>query len=205
MFNLGTFFTTGVGVVVFFMILMKDLAGTVLFSIFFGLFSGACVSTTTAMLGASKFVDPDKYAALAHFENTVANTAKHPNEVGTRMGMFFGVGGFFGLFGTSSLSRPHTCHKLTFDFRIAASPISGALLTGHYLWTRTIVFTAVSNPSLLPQRTYCSSFKRLLWLFAEYASLFPGVTWRRRRAPIGCSLMRALRPAFIYLLRFYTT
>ncbi|KAF9560641.1 monocarboxylate permease [Agrocybe pediades] len=101
-FNIGSFFTTGTGVIVFFMIFMKDLAGTIVFAIFFGVFSGACVSTTTAML---------------------ANTAKNPNEVGTRLGVYFGIGGIFGLF---------------------ASPMLGALLTKHYHWTRTIVFAAVN-------------------------------------------------------------
>ncbi|KDR69925.1 hypothetical protein GALMADRAFT_76714 [Galerina marginata CBS 339.88] len=101
-FNLGAFFTAGTGVVVLCMIAMKDTTGVILFAVFFGIFSGGCVGLGSSML---------------------ANTAKDANEVGTRLGVYFGIGGILGLF---------------------ATPISGALLTTHYHWTRTIIFAGVN-------------------------------------------------------------
>jgi len=53
----------------------------------------------------------------------LANTAKDANEVGTRLGVYFGIGGVLGLF---------------------ATPIAGALLTSQYHWTRTIIFAGVN-------------------------------------------------------------
>jgi len=50
-FNLGTFFTAGTGIIVLCMAAMKNEAGTVVFAIFFGLFSGACIALTPAILG----------------------------------------------------------------------------------------------------------------------------------------------------------
>ncbi|PPQ91164.1 hypothetical protein CVT25_003141 [Psilocybe cyanescens] len=101
-FNLGAFFTTATGLVILCMAFMKDLTGTVLFAVFYGLCSGASVALTPSML---------------------ASTAKDMNEVGTRMGIYFGIGGILGLF---------------------ATPISGALLTSQYHWIRAIVFSGVA-------------------------------------------------------------
>ncbi|KAF8186784.1 monocarboxylate permease [Pholiota molesta] len=100
-FNMATFSTIGAGVIVLSMIVVKDFAGTVIFGIFFGVFSGACIALTPAMF---------------------AQMADHPNEVGTRLGIYFGLGGFIGLF---------------------ANPILGALLTSQYHWARPIIFSGV--------------------------------------------------------------
>ncbi|KAF8882756.1 MFS general substrate transporter [Gymnopilus junonius] len=100
-FNLGASFTTAAGIVVICLLAVKDITGVVLFSIFFGLFSGGSVSLTNAM---------------------IAHISTHPSEVGTRLGIYFGIGGVLGLF---------------------ASPISGALLTSRYLWTRSILFAGI--------------------------------------------------------------
>uniref|UniRef100_A0A8H7Y9I5 Uncharacterized protein n=1 Tax=Psilocybe cubensis TaxID=181762 RepID=A0A8H7Y9I5_PSICU len=101
-FNLGAIFTTVTGVLILCMAFMKDLTGTVLFAVFFGLCSGASVALTPSLL---------------------ACTAKDMNEVGTRMGLYFGLGGILGLF---------------------ATPISGALLTNEYHWVHAILFSGVS-------------------------------------------------------------
>ncbi|KAF8956207.1 monocarboxylate permease [Flammula alnicola] len=104
-FNLGTFFTLGTGVVVLSMIAVKNFVGTVVFAICFGLFSGACIALTPAMFGV-----------LPHM-------AHNPNEIGTRLGMYLGLGGFIGLF---------------------ATPILGALLTSQYHWVRPILLSGIS-------------------------------------------------------------
>ncbi|KIM38501.1 hypothetical protein M413DRAFT_242415 [Hebeloma cylindrosporum] len=78
-FNLGTVFTIGTGTIILSMIGVKDLAGTVTFSIIFGLFSGACIALTPAM---------------------IAHLANDANEFGTRLGLYFGFGGILGLFAT---------------------------------------------------------------------------------------------------------
>ncbi|KAF9045373.1 MFS general substrate transporter [Panaeolus papilionaceus] len=100
-FNLGVFCTTSTGIVILCMLAVKDAAGVALFSIFFGFMSGAAIGLTPAML---------------------ALLAKHPGEIGQRMGIYFGVGGILGLF---------------------ATPISGALLTTSYRWSSPIVFAGV--------------------------------------------------------------
>ncbi|KAF8882755.1 major facilitator superfamily domain-containing protein [Gymnopilus junonius] len=98
-FNIGSFFAFSTGVVVLCMMAVKDTTGTVLFAIFYGLCSGGCVAITNSM---------------------IANVSAHPNEIGTRLGVFFGLGGILGLF---------------------ASPISGAILTSEYHWPRAILFS----------------------------------------------------------------
>ncbi|KAF9043327.1 MFS general substrate transporter [Panaeolus papilionaceus] len=100
-FNLGVFCTTATGFVVLCMLAIRNIVGTALFAIFFGFTSGAAIALTPAML---------------------ALLAKDPNEIGQRMGIYFGWGGIFGLF---------------------ATPISGALLTQEYLWTSPTVFAGI--------------------------------------------------------------
>ncbi|KAF9482970.1 MFS general substrate transporter [Pholiota conissans] len=101
-FNMATFFTIGAGIIILAMIAVHNFVGTVLFGVFFGLFSGACIALTPAMF---------------------AQMADHPNEIGTRLGIYFGLGGFIGLF---------------------ANPILGALLTGQYHWAKPIIFSGVT-------------------------------------------------------------
>ncbi|PPQ71856.1 hypothetical protein CVT26_007015 [Gymnopilus dilepis] len=101
-FNIGASFTTAAGLVVLCLLAVKNITGVVLFSVFFGFFSGGSVALVNAM---------------------IAQTASNPNEVGTRLGIYFGVGGILGLF---------------------ASPISGALLTSQYHWTRSILFAGIT-------------------------------------------------------------
>jgi predicted cobalt transporter CbtA len=48
---MATFSTIGAGIIVLSMIVVKDFAGTVIFGIFFGVFSGACIALTPAMFG----------------------------------------------------------------------------------------------------------------------------------------------------------
>ncbi|KAF9531193.1 major facilitator superfamily domain-containing protein [Crepidotus variabilis] len=100
--NIGVFFMTCTGALVFCLLAVKDAAGTIVFSIFYGFFSGAAITMAPA---------------------SVALLAKSPAEIGTRMGIFFGIGGLIGLF---------------------ATPISGALLTNTYIWVRPDVFAGVT-------------------------------------------------------------
>ncbi|TFK21490.1 monocarboxylate permease [Coprinopsis marcescibilis] len=102
LFNLLVFFTTGTGAVALCMAAVKDAVGTALFAVFFGFFSGACIALVPATIGL---------------------LAKDMNEVGTRMGIFFGTGGILGLF---------------------ATPIAGALLTSEYRWLNPTLFSGVS-------------------------------------------------------------
>ncbi|KAF8148677.1 MFS general substrate transporter [Crassisporium funariophilum] len=101
-FNLGAIFTIATGVVILCLVAVKDAAGTAIFAVFFGLFSGACIALTPAMIG---------------------NLAKDMSEIGTRLGIYFGIGGVFGLF---------------------ATPISGALLTSHYHWINPSLFAGIA-------------------------------------------------------------
>lgn len=57
---------------------VHDAAGTILFAIFFGLFSGAAIAVSPAMI-----------AHLCH----------GPAEYGTRLGVYFAFAGVIGLFG----------------------------------------------------------------------------------------------------------
>ena len=50
-FNLGTAFAFGTGVILLTMITVKDFAGTMVFAILLGLFSGACIALMPAILG----------------------------------------------------------------------------------------------------------------------------------------------------------
>jgi MCP family monocarboxylic acid transporter-like MFS transporter 10 len=49
--NIGTFTALGTGIVIFTMIAVRDKTGTILFAIFFGLFSGSLIASTPAMAG----------------------------------------------------------------------------------------------------------------------------------------------------------
>lgn len=49
--NIGTFTTFGTGIVIFTMIAVHDRTGTILFAIFFGIFSGSLIASTPAMSG----------------------------------------------------------------------------------------------------------------------------------------------------------
>ncbi|KAF9531192.1 major facilitator superfamily domain-containing protein [Crepidotus variabilis] len=101
-FNIGVFLITCTGGLVFCLLAVKDAAGTIVFSIFYGFFSGAAIAIAPA---------------------SIALLAKSPAEIGTRMGIFFGIGGLIGLF---------------------ATPISGALLTNAYIWVRPDIFAGVT-------------------------------------------------------------
>lgn len=74
------------------MIAVKDLAGTVSFAIFFGLFSGACIALTPAMLGQRPTLYTQPRCILINLDIT-AHLANDANEVGTRLGLYFGLGG----------------------------------------------------------------------------------------------------------------
>ncbi|KIM38503.1 hypothetical protein M413DRAFT_30053 [Hebeloma cylindrosporum] len=50
-FNLGTAFAIGTGIISLSMIAVKDLAGTMIYAILLGLFSGACISLMPVILG----------------------------------------------------------------------------------------------------------------------------------------------------------
>ncbi|KAH6901201.1 monocarboxylate permease [Coprinopsis sp. MPI-PUGE-AT-0042] len=99
LFNLLTLFTVATGVTVVCLVAVRDAVGVALFAIFFGFCSGACIALVPATIGL---------------------LSKDGNEVGTRLGVFFGIGGFLGLF---------------------ATPISGALLTSEFHWIRAILFS----------------------------------------------------------------
>ena len=89
-----------------------------------------------------------------------ANTAQmadHPNEIGTRIGICFGIGGkiicflprsllylrcgegFMGLFGTFMFKQS----ILLVSTSVKATPILGALLTSEYHWIKPILFSGV--------------------------------------------------------------
>ncbi|KAG2017460.1 monocarboxylate permease [Coprinopsis cinerea AmutBmut pab1-1] len=102
LFNLLVFFTTGTGVSVLCMAAMRDATSTALFAIFFGFCSGACIALVPATIGL---------------------LSKDMNEFGTRLGLFFGIGGVLGLF---------------------ATPISGALLTSEFRWINAILFSGIT-------------------------------------------------------------
>ncbi|KJA15531.1 hypothetical protein HYPSUDRAFT_1068332 [Hypholoma sublateritium FD-334 SS-4] len=99
--NLVTLFTIASGIVVTSMASVKNFASNAVVGILFGIFSGASIALTPAI---------------------IAQMADHPNEIGTRTGIYFGLGGFVGLF---------------------ATPILGALLTSEYHWIRPILFSGV--------------------------------------------------------------
>ncbi|KAF9524187.1 major facilitator superfamily domain-containing protein [Crepidotus variabilis] len=79
-FNLSAVMTIFTGVIIFSMVAIKDITGTILFAIFFGFFSGAAIAVTPAM--------------IAHL------CTGGPAEFGTRLGIYFGVGSIIGLFAT---------------------------------------------------------------------------------------------------------
>jgi hypothetical protein len=47
--NIGTFTAFGTGIVIFTLIAVRDRTGTILFAVFFGLFSGSLIASTPAM------------------------------------------------------------------------------------------------------------------------------------------------------------
>jgi hypothetical protein len=51
--NIGTFAAFGTGIVIVTLIAVRDKTGTILFAIFFGLFSGSLIASTPAMAGMS--------------------------------------------------------------------------------------------------------------------------------------------------------
>ncbi|KAF9531500.1 monocarboxylate permease [Crepidotus variabilis] len=77
--NIGIFVMTCTGALIFCMLAVKDAAGTIVFSIFYGFFSGAATTLAPA---------------------SVALLAKSPAEIGTRLGIFFTLAGVIGLFAT---------------------------------------------------------------------------------------------------------
>ena len=77
---LMTFFLISTGAITLTMAAVNNLAGTYLFAIFYGFSSGAFIALIPA---------------------TISGMAKSPNEVGVRLGFFFGVGSIIGLFGKS--------------------------------------------------------------------------------------------------------
>ncbi|KAH6871463.1 monocarboxylate permease [Coprinopsis sp. MPI-PUGE-AT-0042] len=121
LFNLLTLFTVATGVTVVCLVAVRDAVGVALFAIFFGFCSGACIALVPATIGL---------------------LSKDGNEVGTRLGVFFGIGGFLGLF---------------------ATPISGALLTSEFHWIRAILFSGitliVSGLCYIASRTYVARQK----------------------------------------------
>jgi hypothetical protein len=74
------------------MIAVKDLAGTVSFAVIFGLFSGACIALTPAMLGQRPTLLTPPRCILIILDLTV-HLANDANEFGTRLGLYFGLGG----------------------------------------------------------------------------------------------------------------
>ncbi|KAH8116699.1 MFS general substrate transporter [Phellopilus nigrolimitatus] len=71
-FNLIVPCTLACGVLIFSMVAISDLAGTIVIAILYGFFSGACISLLGPML---------------------ANLSKDASEVGARIGVCFGIGG----------------------------------------------------------------------------------------------------------------
>ncbi|KAG6861148.1 hypothetical protein C0995_003416 [Termitomyces sp. Mi166 len=88
-FNMVIMCTTITGILVFCPLAIKDVAGTMIFSIMYGFFSGA---------------------------------SRNNSEIGARLGICFAFTGIGGLVGT---------------------PISGALLTGSYIWWRPFLFSGL--------------------------------------------------------------
>ena len=97
-FNIGASFTTAAGLVVLCLLAVKNITGVVLFAVFFGFFSGGSVALVNAMIG----VFMSNITSLPGLMHKPAQTASNPNEVGTRLGIYFGVGGILGLFGRLS-------------------------------------------------------------------------------------------------------
>jgi len=77
--NIGTLTALGTGCVIFTMIAVHDKTSTIIFAVFFGLFSGSLIGSTPAM---------------------AARHAKDHSDIGVRMGLFFAVGGVIGLVAT---------------------------------------------------------------------------------------------------------
>ncbi|KAE9385476.1 MFS general substrate transporter [Gymnopus androsaceus JB14] len=93
--------TLACGVLIFAMEGVVDKAGVLVIAILYGIFSGACISLLGPML---------------------ANFANNVHEVGSRIGLCFGIAGLGSLIGP---------------------PIMGALLTSHLVWIQPIVFSGV--------------------------------------------------------------
>ncbi|KAF5341733.1 hypothetical protein D9611_001313 [Ephemerocybe angulata] len=100
--NLLATFTFITGVVTLTMPAVHTLAGTILFGVFWGFSSGAVIALVPALVGL---------------------LAKDMSEVGTRLGIFFGIGSILGLF---------------------ATPIAGALLTKQYHWLHASLFAGIT-------------------------------------------------------------
>ncbi|KAF9522962.1 MFS general substrate transporter, partial [Crepidotus variabilis] len=96
--NLTTFFTLSSGVLIYAMAAVNSKGALIIFMILFGSLAGASLTTTPTML---------------------AFLAKDPREIGSRLGVFYAIGGSIGLF---------------------SSPVSGALLTSDYHWVRPCIF-----------------------------------------------------------------
>ncbi|TFK75528.1 monocarboxylate permease [Pluteus cervinus] len=78
-FNVLAITTVGTGIVILSLAAVKDEAGTAIFAIFYGFFSGACIGLTPPAL---------------------ATLSRDMNEIGARIGINFGFCGILGLFAT---------------------------------------------------------------------------------------------------------
>lgn len=99
-------------------------ASTVVFAILYGISSGACTSLSTCPLVAYCLTSATFLAVLSLLGPLAASFARHPSEVGVRMGI---------------------AYSLTAIGSLTGTPITGALLTSEFHWYRAIIFSGVRS------------------------------------------------------------
>lgn len=109
-------------VLIFAMFGVASTASTIVFAVLYGITSGACMSYPPFYyhgLGTDGLCG----AVLSLLAPLAASFARHPSEVGVRMGI---------------------AYSLTSVGSLVGTPITGALLTGEFHWYRAIIFSGVS-------------------------------------------------------------